>query len=176
MIYQISIIFVQNKRDEQIQSKRNLRAEESMSEADDDDRDARISLNIEEILVKSRSEEPPIRFEAIRAARKLLSIDRNPPINELIAENFLPVLVECLAADAYPDLQFEAAWALTNIASGNSYQTQAVADANAVPFLLRLLNSSHPNVCEQAVWALGNLIGIELNFENCSNLTIVQIR
>jgi len=71
----------------------------------------------------------------------------------------LPLFVHYLTLDQHPDLQFESAWALTNIASGNSSQTQAVADANAFPYLLHLLSSPHSNVCEQAVWALGNLIG-----------------
>lgn len=30
---------------------------------------------------------------------------------------------------------------------------------DAVPLFLRLLHSPHQNVCEQAVWALGNIIG-----------------
>lgn len=30
---------------------------------------------------------------------------------------------------------------------------------DAVPLFLRLLQSPHQNVCEQAVWALGNIIG-----------------
>ena len=29
----------------------------------------------------------------------------------------------------------------------------------AVPLFLKLLRSEHQNVCEQAVWALGNIIG-----------------
>jgi hypothetical protein len=126
---------------------------------DDNNHEQRRHLNLDEIILKSQNSDLAIRFEGIRSARKMLSIDRNPPIDDLIHLNFLPILVQCLTYDNYPDLQFEAAWALTNIASGNSQQTQAVADANALPYLLRLLQSTHSNVSEQAVWALGNLIG-----------------
>ena len=86
-----------------------------------------------------------------------MSSDRNPPIDALINSGILPVLVKWLEANDNPSLQFEAAWALTNIASGTSQQTQAVVEANAVPLFLNLLKSPQQNVCEQAVWALGML-------------------
>ncbi|CAJ0583296.1 unnamed protein product, partial [Mesorhabditis spiculigera] len=97
--------------------------------------------------------------EAVQQVRRMLSTERNPPVDQLIGSGVLPILVRCLEKSFSVGIQFEAAWALTNIASGTSEQTAAVVEAGAIPLFLELLSSESVNVCEQAVWALGNIIG-----------------
>ena len=101
---------------------------------------------------------PNQRVNPKRAFRRILIKD-NPPIREVIDLGLVPRFVEFLHRSDNPGLQFEAAWALSNIASGTSEHTQSVIDAGAVPILVKLLASPHQDVCEQAAWALGNVAG-----------------
>eukprot|EP00036_Acanthoecidae_sp_10tr_P011438 CAMPEP_0182926124 /NCGR_PEP_ID=MMETSP0105_2-20130417/10857_1 /TAXON_ID=81532 ORGANISM="Acanthoeca-like sp., Strain 10tr" /NCGR_SAMPLE_ID=MMETSP0105_2 /ASSEMBLY_ACC=CAM_ASM_000205 /LENGTH=560 /DNA_ID=CAMNT_0025063997 /DNA_START=55 /DNA_END=1737 /DNA_ORIENTATION=+ len=91
--------------------------------------------------------------------RKILSKERDPPIQAVIDCGVIPTMVSFLEMHEVPLLQFEAAWALTNIASGNAAQTNHVIQANAIPIFIDLLESRTDDVKEQAVWALGNIAG-----------------
>jgi importin subunit alpha-6/7 len=100
-----------------------------------------------------------MKFRATQQVRKLLSIEKTPPIQPVIEIGMVPYLVQFIQQEQMPDLQFEAAWALTNIASGNADQTKCVVDAGTVPLFIRMLASPNGDVKEQAVWALGNIAG-----------------
>ena len=102
------------------------------------------------------------RLRAVRSFRNLLSQHEGRTavtfgtVQTVIDAGVLPRFVALLSDDTVPSLQFEAAWALTNVASGTTSHTNAVVEAGAIPALVRVLSSPHsPGLREQATWALG---------------------
>jgi len=148
------------KVDEKLKRLRNVGAEEGGASGGDvmgpDGLDVSRLPEITNALFDTREQ---MQEEATREFRKLLSIERNPPIQHVINSGVVPRFVEFLSQWHRPTLQFEAAWALTNIASGTSEHTHVCVEQNAVPMFVQLLNSPNDDVREQAVWALGNIAG-----------------
>ncbi|KAK4299200.1 hypothetical protein Pmani_028518 [Petrolisthes manimaculis] len=99
------------------------------------------------------------RLDNTIRARKLLSREENPLLVPFYKAGCLDKLIPHLQRDKESTLQFEAAWAVTNIASGSTELTQGVVDAGAVPIFIRLLKSPNQQIKEQAAWALGNIAG-----------------
>ncbi|XP_032823079.1 importin subunit alpha-1-like isoform X2 [Petromyzon marinus] len=157
-----------NKKEEGHMKRRNLGSSPVEPPGDLDDRYSSVLddtkclpniMTVADILCGVKSGNSEQLLHATQAARKMLSREKHPPFNDIIAAGLVPEFVACLDRDDCPLLQFEAAWALTNIASGTGEQTAIVVAAGAVPALVRLVSSPHSHISEQAVWALGNIAG-----------------
>merc|ERR1719411_1378917 len=121
------------------------------------------------ILQGIQSADPQVQYEKVMQIRKMLSIERNPPIQPIIDSGIVPTLIKFLQWTDNPALQFEASWAITNIASGTTEHTQKIIEAGAVPIFIKLLSSQNDDVREQPVWALGNIAG---DSTECRNLVL----
>lgn len=100
--------------------------------------------------------------------RTQLSVEVNPPIQDIIDSGIVPRFVELLDSAFYSQFgdsplcskcRFESAWVITNIASGNTDQTKYVVRLGSVPFLVKMIAENDDLIVDQSVWALGNIAG-----------------
>ena len=164
--------FRKAKRDEGLQKRRNMQTVTvEPNEVDVSDPatpegskngpqsfEAQVATALGFVARNGPAEEYEAALVAVRGLRKQLSLARNPPIDDCINAGLVPAFVTMLGHPEHK-LQFEAAWCLTNIASGTSKQCEVVVQNNGVAPLVGLMGSPNLDVCEQAVWAIGNIAG-----------------
>jgi hypothetical protein len=112
---------------------------------------------IKEVLLSPTSL-PYDKIEATRGIRRLLSLERNSPVSEVVDQGLLPILIRNLTDDpSETTLIFESEWAITNIASTN--RAKDVSDAGGIRPLISLMTHEDHNIRDQAIWCLGNIAG-----------------
>eukprot|EP01095_Lingulamoeba_sp_RSL-Kostka_P015463 TRINITY_DN7121_c0_g1_i1.p1 TRINITY_DN7121_c0_g1~~TRINITY_DN7121_c0_g1_i1.p1 ORF type:complete len:525 (+),score=233.87 TRINITY_DN7121_c0_g1_i1:95-1669(+) len=148
------------KREEQLLKKRFMGFEDDNTPQLTPEEIEKQLAKLGEFAQGCNSENEDEQLHCVTSIRQLLSIELNPPINQVIASNVVPRLVYFLQYSNNPKIKFESAWALTNIASGSHEQTLYLLHNGAVQAFVEVLNSAFDiSVKEQAVWALGNIAG-----------------
>ncbi|XP_011188423.1 importin subunit alpha [Zeugodacus cucurbitae] len=157
--HEVTVELRKSKKEDQLFKRRNINDEDIVSPLKESNNQSPAQMSIDEMVASMNSQDVERQFLGMQSARKMLSRERNPPIDLMIGHGIVPICIRFLQNHENPLLQFEAAWALTNIASGTSEQTRCVIEQNAVPHFVALLKSKSINLAEQAVWALGNIAG-----------------
>ncbi|CAJ2631731.1 unnamed protein product [Trifolium pratense] len=159
-----------NKRQDSLSKRRKLVRQDISSPLIDDSPPSTIYIPNHDVLVSQQqtirtmtltllSDNPAAQLEAATQFGTLLSKGYIPLIDKVIRAGVVPRFVKFLTREDMPQLQFMAAWTLTNIAAGLSEHTRIVIDHGAVPLLVQLMSSSNDDIKEQTLWALGNIAG-----------------
>jgi len=127
------------------------------------------AYNIGEMAEKINSNDIKQVIEGVTSFRRLLSAEKNPPIDSIVMNGLTPIFVKYTNPEnpIYYTIEesdkirliHESAWVITNIASGSKAQTEAVIKAGAVRELVKLLQVSSVDLQDQSIWALGNIAG-----------------
>jgi importin subunit alpha-1 len=104
------------------------------------------------------------QLNALIQLRKLLSADQDfqkllPMIDEIVNMGFLPILGSFLQRAENHTFQYEAAWVLTNIASGSSEHIEELMKTEAVHELVHWIDHPDDKVKDQCIWAVSNIAG-----------------
>jgi len=130
----------------------------------------------------------------VTAIRKLLSMERDPPTKRIKQCGVIPKIImfmygassRCGATshnklsgegqapqqssrdkEIWNQLQFEAAWVVTNIAASTSEYTHFVCHHGAIEAFVDLFRSTqNPEIADQAIWGLGNIAGDSRNLRD----------
>lgn len=97
--------------------------------------------NFNELLQSINSEDILRQHYGLIGIRKILSIAENPPIQSIIDAGLVPKMIDYIKQNDYPQLQLEATWALTNVASGSNTQCQSIIDKGGIPLFVELLRN-----------------------------------
>ena len=113
-------------------------------------------------------------FECTQKIRELLSLSKEPeaPIKDVVDSGVVPRIIQFLRWKQCPELQFEAMWVLTNIASSDRPEfTAKVVRDGAITAMIEILQSPSYRLQEQAVWALGQSLSrwtVSISFHSIS--------
>ncbi|PKI40670.1 hypothetical protein CRG98_038925 [Punica granatum] len=95
--------------------------------------------------------------EATKQFQECFLTKGSPSIEEVIKVATVWRFSEFLQKEDSPDLQVEAAWALTSFISNTLESATNMLPLEAVHASVKLLGSPNDDVREQAIWALGNI-------------------
>ena len=154
-------IFMQKRLNKKINIENNL----SLYNVLNIPKESYIQLVNEEITIKDfskiinlfHSQNIDDKFKGLIGLRKLLSIESNPPIQEIIDLNIVPELISLLDNPLY-EFKYESTYCLCNIAYGTAEQAKTIMIYGGISKILNLLDCPIEEIKSQTIWLVSNLV------------------
>lgn len=151
-------------REEQICKRRAI---QRTIKLEDDTSSSLTPALVEKYLIEIQSADPTRQLNTTRMIRTHVAIQSNPPIHLLISNpKIVPRIMSFMTLPHDTELQFEAAWILSNIAAGDHSQTQYVVELGIIPLFIQMLRASNIPLRSQALWGLANIAGDTWQYRN----------
>ena len=95
---EVNIELRKNKKEDQLLKRRNIEIAEPTSPLQESNGQSSpvAAMTLEEIMSSIKSSNPQTQFHAVQAVRKMLSRERNPPIDTVIEMGLVPALIRFL--------------------------------------------------------------------------------
>lgn len=95
---EVNIELRKNKKEDQLLKRRNIEVQEPTSPLQELNAQSPVlsTMPMDEILICLASNNPTQQFQAVQSIRKMLSREKNPPIDIVIQMNLVPVLIKFL--------------------------------------------------------------------------------
>lgn len=93
----VSIELRKNKKEDQLLKRRNIEAVEPTSPLQESNGQSLApSMTLDEIVSNIKNANPVMQYQAVQGVRKMLSRERNPPIDTVIDMGLVPMLISFL--------------------------------------------------------------------------------
>jgi importin subunit alpha-2 len=96
---EVSVELRKKSKEDQLLKRRNIEVQEPPSplqEINAQSPGAAPSMSLDEIMTNIEGPNPTLKFQAVQGVRKMLSREKNPPIDIIINMNLVPKLIQFL--------------------------------------------------------------------------------
>lgn len=94
--HEVTIELRKSKKEDQLFKRRNINDEDLTSPLKELNGQSPVLLSVDEIVAAMNSEDPERQFVGMQQARKMLSRERNPPIDVMISHGVVPICIRFL--------------------------------------------------------------------------------
>ena len=95
---EVSVELRKNNKDNQLLKRRNINIDDEPL-SPPSEKSPVFNMSIDEIIIGMKSTDDIVQLQATQACRKMLSRERNPPINDMIEKGIVPLCIEYLGSN-----------------------------------------------------------------------------